>query len=421
VTIPRHIVNIVRDGYIVAMLMLSTGAFVSMFVKLDDSSVAGQGSPVFKIAWGAIYALTCLRIFSQRHRIALLFRANRSLIFLVSLSLISALWSIDASTTIHLGATLALTTIIGIDMCIYYSIKRQLELICISLVLIMGLSVVAEVFLPGVVPGRGAEGTAWHGVFGFKNDFGRLICLAVVACLALSRRSAWLRIVIVVTGIALAVLSKSASAVGYVVFLALLFVMWSVLKWKTNPKRFALAVIFLVTSLTVYFVSQNLTQVTAVMDKDPHLTGRVDLWQLSIADIQKKPILGYGYQAFWGYTSQPARRIREAVNWDEAPHAHDGYIDLSLSLGLLGLATYCFVFCIIARRAYVFFMQGPESYRRWPLSFLAFVLVYQLTESSIVGGNSILWITFCTLAFSLSTAKEEAKVQELTELSATAA
>jgi exopolysaccharide production protein ExoQ len=422
VTIPRKLVNLISDGYIVYVYILSSFAFVTLI--LGDSSTPDDGSgtsPVFKIAWGIVYAVSVLRIYRHRHEAIELIRANKIIVFMVLLAFFSYRWSIDSSTTLQYGARLLFTTIFIMDLSLRYSLKRQLQLLCAALLLTIGMSVIAEVFFPGLIPSQQIEVGAWHGIFPFKNDFGRIICLGTIACLALSRPSTLRRGLILVSGIVLAILSQSASAVGYTLFLAMVMVMWSVLKWRPKPRLAALLLLSVTAVFAIRYVSQNFDQLLAKMDKDPHMTGRVDLWEYSIDYIQQRPLLGYGYTAFWGVDSQPARRIREAVHWDDAPHAHNAYIDLALSLGMVGLVTYFVMYFIVVKRSFRFFMSGPENYRRWPLSYMAFVLIYQCTESGIVGGNNILWIIFGSIAFSLSIPQEDFAVQEDTPLPAAVA
>jgi O-antigen ligase len=249
------------------------------------------------------------------------------------------------------------------------------------------------------------EGSAWHGVFGVKNVFGKAICLTVVACLCVLRKSFVLRLVTVAAGVTLGILSKSISSIGYMAIIVATFALLPILKWKPLPRRFAVGAIALAALLAVYYVATNLEPVTAALDKDPHLTGRTDLWGYAIDCIRDKPLLGYGYEAFWTYDSVPARRIREAINWDSAPHAHNGYIDLTLGVGIIGLLAYLALLTIFAKKAYVYFASGPEDYRRWPLTFLAFTFFYQLTEGSMVTAGCI-WVIFCGLILSLNSERD---------------
>jgi exopolysaccharide production protein ExoQ len=409
-TIPKHIVSLIRDAYFVCILVLVSGAFGSFFISTDDLATASQGSPYLKALSAVIYGVALLRVFLRRSEAFALLRENKALVFLVLLVLGSALWSIDRSASIHTWATLFGSTLVALDLSIHYSLQKQLHLICVALVLLTVLSVFAELVTPGLIPGQDMEGSAWHGVFGVKNVFGRMLCLTVIICLSAFRKSAVLRVVTVAVGVTLAILSQSTSSVGYIAIMTSAFALWPILKWRPAPRRIAIGGLALGALLSVYFVSQNFDAATAALDKDPHLTGRVDLWEYAIDSIKDKPLLGYGYQAFWTYDSVPARRIREAINWDSAPHAHNGYIDLTLELGLVGLIAYLVLLTTYARRAYTYFMNGPENYRRWPLTLLAFTLFYQLTESSMVGAGCI-WIMFCGVMLSLNGEPELAIVE----------
>jgi exopolysaccharide production protein ExoQ len=416
-TIPKHIVSLIRDAYFVCVLVLTIGAFASIFLDTGDLATSSQGSPYLKAVSLAIYGITIVRVFLRRYEAVGLIRENRALVFFFLLTLGSVVWSIDRSATLHTWTTLFGSTLVALDLSIHYSLEKQLRLVCVALVSVMVLSVVVELVTPGLIPGQDMEGSAWHGVFGVKNVFGKAVCLTVVACLCLLSKSVVLRFLMVGAGVALGILSQSTSSVGYLAIIVATFALLPVLKWKPTPRRFAVSAILLVTVIVVYFAVTNLESVTAALDKDPHLTGRTDLWEYAIDCIKEKPLLGYGYEAFWTYDSVPARRIREAINWDSAPHAHNGYIDLTLGVGIIGLLVYLALLTVFAKRAYVYFASGPEDYRRWPLTFLAFTFFYQFTEGTMVSAGC-LWIIFCGLMMSMNSEQELAIIENEVPLQA---
>jgi exopolysaccharide production protein ExoQ len=408
------------DAYYVFVLMLSTTACVSIFVNFQDSAHFAEGSPIFKILWGTVYTVSIIRVIRMRHRLGDLLKSNKALMFLLLLSLISSWWSIAPLTSLHFAATVLLTTVFSIDFSLSVPIKRQLELIRTAFVILLVLSVIVQVLFPGFVPTAPEETDAWHGLWAFKNDFGRIVCFGTIAWLTLTSSFA-LRCLIFACGVTLAILSNSVSAIGYTIILTAILASISVFKWRPKPRLAAIIVLAALSTLIVSYVAQNYVEVLASVDKDPHLTGRVDLWRLSMKEIEKKPILGYGYQAFWTYDSQPARRIREEVNWPEAPHAHNAYIDATLNTGLVGLALYCLTIFVVFINACRYFVSGSAGYYRWPLVYLAFVASYQLTEGGIVVGNSVMSILFVSMAFSLSLVKLDSGFQNVPELVATAA
>jgi O-antigen ligase len=142
-------------------------------------------------------------------------------------------------------------------------------------------------------------------------------------------------------------------------------------------------------------------ELTGSLGKDPSLTGRTTLWRLAFASILHRPILGYGYAAFWGHNQQLAYRIREQSNWLDAPHSHNGYIETLLAFGGVGLVLVLFVYIrqlILAIRNAI---QDRSSYAIWPVLFTIFFITYQFDEALLIGGNSVFWISFATASMYL--------------------
>jgi O-antigen ligase len=89
------------------------------------------------------------------------------------------------------------------------------------------------------------------------------------------------------------------------------------------------------------------------------------------------------------------------VGWD-TPHSHNGYIDLTLNLGLLGLCLYLAGCLVAMRRAVGFLRADGERESMWPLAYMSFTLLNQLSESSIFASNTILWVLYVAAACSVT-------------------
>jgi exopolysaccharide production protein ExoQ len=73
---------------------------------------------------------------------------------------------------------------------------------------------------------------------------------------------------------------------------------------------------------------------------DPTLTQRTDIWAFAVKMIEQRPWLGHGYEAFWG-ASLDSPSVREGPGFvAQMPHAHNGYIDLVLQTGYVGLGLF---------------------------------------------------------------------------------
>ena len=70
---------------------------------------------------------------------------------------------------------------------------------------------------------------------------------------------------------------------------------------------------------------------------DPTYTGRDEIWQFAIERIAQRPIVGYGYQAFWG-TDELATAALLYRNWVYATtDAHNAFLNIALMTGMVGL------------------------------------------------------------------------------------
>jgi O-antigen ligase len=358
-----------------------------------------------KVLWAVVYSVVALRVIAQFHRIMQVVRANKLLISLVLLAILSTIWSEDPALTLRRGVAVLATTALGIDFAVRYPIRVQMRLLGAVLGLTVLLSILAQVFLPGAIPtvNKAADADAWYGVFNQKNQFARIVVLATLVALTRSRRSRHQFIsssLLVAGAIALVIAAKSMGGLVILVALVLLVEVFPALCWKPRARTALTLAGVLVAIPVLYFAVQNIDSVTGMLGRDSTLTGRVKIWPLALSSITKSPFLGYGYEAFW-YISPDAIRINEMVGWD-TPHSHNGYIDLTLSLGLVGLALYL-AGCVVAmRRAVALLRADDERESMWPLVYLSFTLLNQLSESSIFSSNSIVWVLYVAAACSVT-------------------
>jgi len=112
-----------------------------------------------------------------------------------------------------------------------------------------------------------------------------------------------------------------------------------------------------------------------------------------------RPLLGYGYLAFWGLDSEPRYWLAKAVDWN-APSGHNGWLDLAISLGLVGVAIFAVDFILSAWRAVKLAAISPAGV--FALGFLAQFMLFAMSESIILAQNSILWATLAMVSTKLA-------------------
>ena len=79
----------------------------------------------------------------------------------------------------------------------------------------------------------------------------------------------------------------------------------------------------------------------AVVGRDATFTGRTDIWRIVLDAIGQKPLLGFGYYAA---TVDFMRPLLVGAIGQAAVDAHNGYLDVMLGTGIVGLVLL--LFCI---------------------------------------------------------------------------
>jgi O-antigen ligase len=135
------------------------------------------------------------------------------------------------------------------------------------------------------------------------------------------------------------------------------------------------------------------------MGKSSTLTNRIPLWGLVLEAIGKRPWLGYGYSSFWQGWHGDSAHICRVAGWIP-PHAHNGFLDVCLDLGLVGLTIFLlgvvFALCRAVRSA----RRTTTVGGLWPITFLTFLLLYNLTESLILRQHNLFWLLYVAATLS---------------------
>jgi O-antigen ligase len=133
------------------------------------------------------------------------------------------------------------------------------------------------------------------------------------------------------------------------------------------------------------------------------LSGRTKLWAYAFNLGLEHPILGAGYRDFW--TDRLTATFTQLFYWDDARegmefsgpgNGHNGYLDLFLELGLIGVVFYAALQVSALSRIARCFMAGL-SREGWALAMIfCFLLTYSIAEKVILQHTEGVWFLFMT-------------------------
>ena len=329
---------------------------------------------------------------------------------------VSVIWSDIPMVTIERILPLLRITIFGIYFAARFTIKEQLQLLAWAFGLAALLSLIVCVAVPsyGVV-GEGlivgleelVHSGAWRGIYNHKTFLGSIMSLGSLIILfagldKLQYRYPWM--ILAAFLISTFVLLRSTTIGALLIFIISVFL---ILFFQLERKKFDLFIILflgfiLASSLVVTIIASNADAIFNSFGKDATISGRTLIWPLLIDKIQERPWLGYGYDTFWkgGWEGEVADIWRALITGFEPPHAHNGFLEICLDIGFIGLGIFVtwFIFSFLRSLAWLHKNQTIEGIA--PIILLIHILLLSLTESYLMRGN-IYWLIYVSMTLSM--------------------
>jgi exopolysaccharide production protein ExoQ len=128
--------------------------------------------------------------------------------------------------------------------------------------------------------------------------------------------------------------------------------------------------------------------IISTMGRDATLTGRTDVWQ-AVIPMNPRPWLGAGFESFW--LGPRLKRLWRMFVW-QPNEAHNGYIEMYLNLGWVGLSLLAVVLLSGYWRIVQSFRSDIET-ASLRLTYFVIIVVYNLTEAGFRLFSPI-WIIF---------------------------
>jgi exopolysaccharide production protein ExoQ len=362
-----------------------------------------DGSPIDRYMISALVVVSLIVLIRRGKKVSSLLRSNVPLVLFFLYCVISVIWSdfplVAFKRWVKDLGDLAVILIIFTDQNVTAAVQRVFARA--GFVLVSG-SILAIKYFPDV--GRAYHPWSWSvyyvGLADGKNGLG---CL----CLVYGVASVW-RLVSVYKGEEGE--RKAGRLIAHGVILGMTIWLFIIANSVTSWSCFLMAtVLILVSSFRMFgrktlvvqllvaamlFVSFSALfldtggSLVKSMARDPSLTGRTEVWK-DVLELAGNPLVGTGFESFW-----LGRRLEKmwSLWWWHPNEAHNGYLEVYLNLGWIGVALLALLLFTGYRNALAAYRRDLKT-GRLRLAFFVVAVAYNFTESAIRIMHPI-WVIF---------------------------
>jgi O-antigen ligase len=401
--------SIARPEYLVrSVLFLACFLLITLtpapFPNLGDPKLlepVGDGSPFGQLVMVALTGVLTLFVLAKAPRLAR--RAvTPVLIILFGWIVLTSVFASHADLALRRSVLAAFTVANAIAFVLLPEGRRHFAwLLTIGTLIVLATCYVGVLFFPHVSIHQATDvieyslAGAWRGAFGHKNGAGASMVVFIFIGIFVARAASRLAgATIIVASSVFLVFTMSKSPMGLLPLAAGLA--YLVLQARRPAAKWALliAIVLAVNLLTIGTVAfEPIHTLVADVMPDSSFTGRDEIWQFAIDRTLARPITGFGFQAFWGMPEMVLDWAPDESWALRASDAHNAYINLSVMIGLVGLALA--LIWIVAQPLSDLIADRRKAFD--PALTMLFAQIWMLglclsgTESVLLGGGDFLW------------------------------
>jgi len=382
----------IAAGFVVFML---TGALIAPIIAPDQGE-----TPILRLIWLPVYAVTAGLLVFRFDKVIRAWPAWLMVGALVILAYVSQYWSIDPGVTDRRVIAMAINSAFALYLGAVFrgaALPRVLMHTC----LVMAVGSLIMVFAyPKVGVHQYDNAGLWRGLWYEKNQMGLVMVVGAVAAaaslasdhLARNGRKPWVGLAALGLTTLLVVATQSkTSLLCWMLGVGMVGGWWTL---RQGGAAITVAAVWLGvvgSAGAAWLWNTDSAAILEALGKDPSLTGRTLIWEALMRKVAERPWTGYGFSAFWGVDSIPAREIRLETQWP-VPSAHNGWIDLLVQLGwpgavAVGLIMAVSAVMIVGRINGLGVREGFFS-----LGYMAVFTALSLSESVLLTHANLPWV-----------------------------
>lgn len=358
----------------------------------------GAGSPYEKYFLILLLCIGLLILYRRRLALYKVIKDNAWLVALIGFMFLSILWSDTPFTSFKrwtrefIAVTMAFVILSETD-----PRKAVQSLMKRSIYVMIPFSLLIVLFFPEIgIKEYSDEAESWRGLTGGKNQLGRVCFIAAYFLVwtivnkwqerhfKFVRQQIWIDVVILVItlfllkgpgiGKMLSITSIITLVLGLGTFFGLLLMQKS--KRLVGVKTLQVAIVSCIIIGTASIFVGGLVvgeSITEAVGREATLTGRIEIWAKLLPMAMEEPLVGHGVGGFW---------TDKFVKEERFNSGHNGYLDILLDYGFVGLLFFSLFLLSSCRKAHDELLHDYNWGSFW-IGLLVMGVVYSVAEATI--------------------------------------
>jgi exopolysaccharide production protein ExoQ len=368
------------------------------------------GSFGYTVVPGVAYSVVLWLVIINAKRLVAQAMRMKMITLLAVLTICSALWSQDPFRSAYNGGFYLLATLFAFYLVVKFTPEEILSLVMTAGFLLAVLGLMTVILLPRFGVMRSAHGLAWNGVFGDRTTAGKSLVFLLTPAVILRRRSFDYRKVIYIGLMSLMIFRTDAMTARILafVYVALMSLLGITRQFGRRSSLIIVGISLVTVLVGVCLALPHLPQLLEGLGKNATLTGRTGIWGLIVKSIAKRPLLGYGYYAFWEGLKGESANIIVGVHWVFG-YAHNGLLEVCLQLGLVGTGIFLATLFQAIRNAWFCLRMGCSPGVDWYIGLIALTIMYNFDECTVLWPFDLLSILYVIACCGLAKAARQVK------------
>jgi exopolysaccharide production protein ExoQ len=380
----------------------STGTAVGGF---SPGGVATRDPGIFGYLFAAATYLMVAWLIKSRLRGVLDFVMQFKMLTLLGLlAVFSTLWSQSPGRSLLYGTLYLLGTLFGYYLVVRFEHEEIMAMLTRLGIIVSVLSLLTVVLLPGFgVTHDVRNGLGWNGIFTDRTGAARALVFLISPALVSRGKQSTVKWLLSVCLMGLMIIMAHAVTAIFVLFIYIVFLFLLRISRKVDSRLFVVAVVVggFMSVLVAFMGIEYGADVLKAFGRNPNLSGRTTIWSALALSILKRPLLGYGFFAFWQGIKGESGRVIALTHWTFG-YAHNGIIEIFLQLGTTGVVVFFITLFKAIKDAWYCFRNDHAGTYDWYLGLVVITIFYNIDEATVVWPNDLLSIIYVVMCCGLA-------------------